>query len=146
MKLSSLWKNWKLPALAISMGLACPFAHADAQCHLQNATMNGTYVASGTGEIAGVGPTTMVALIAYNGDGTGTVISLTRTVNGSSSTGGNVPVTFTVNPDCTGSKTIGRGPSATQMNFVITPDGSTVTWTITSPGVTMIGTGVRLRK
>jgi len=51
----------------------------------------------------------------------------------------NVPATFTVNPDCTGSKTIG----ATTYNFVITPDGSKITWIVTSNGVTMTGTGVR---
>ena len=124
-----------------------PIARADsAQCPIQNAIMNGTYVASGTGSIAGVGPLTTVSLIVYNGDGTGMVVSSTGTVSGASSTSSNVPVTFTVNRDCTGSKTIGTGPSATHMNFVITPDGDTITWIVTNTGVTASGTGVRLKK
>jgi hypothetical protein len=84
-----------------------------------------------------------LALAVYNGDGTGTLTSLTETVNGSSSTAASLPITFTVNRDCTGSKTVGSGPSAIHMNFVISPDGSKITWIVTDPGVTMTGTGVR---
>lgn len=149
MKLFTLLKNWNLVALtATSMGLMSQIAQAAdvAQCPLQNATMNGTYVASGTGTIAGVGPIATVGLVVYNGDGTGVSISGTTTVNGSASTAGNVPVTFTVNRDCTGSKTMGSGPSAAHMNFVITPDGQTITWIVTDTGVTLMGTGVRLKK
>lgn len=132
---------------AFALALAPAIARADnAQCPLQNAVMNGTYVASGTGSVSGVGPITTVGLIVYNGDGTGSVVSSTGTLNGASSTSSNVPITFTVNRDCTGSKTIGSGPSATQMNFVITPDGSTITWIVTNTGVTMSGTGIRLKK
>jgi hypothetical protein len=49
------------------------------------------------------------------------------------------PLPFTVNPDCTGSKTIG----GTNFDFVITPDGSKITWIVTNSGFTMAGTGVR---
>jgi hypothetical protein len=114
-----------------------------AQAHCSNATMKGTYIASGTGSV-GSGPTfspiASVSLLIYNGDGTGMSVFGTKTVAGQSSTSSNVPATFTVNPDCTGSKTIGT----TNFNFVITPDGSRITWTVTSPGVTLMGTGVRL--
>jgi hypothetical protein len=140
--------NRNLLALAALTAVVAPQAlkASDAECPLQNATMNGTYVASGTGAIAGVGPLTTLGLIVYNGDGTGVLVSGTNTVNGASSASGNIPITFTVNRDCTGSKTIGTGPSATQMNFVITPDGSTITWIVTNTGVTMVGTGVRLKR
>jgi hypothetical protein len=47
-----------------------------------------------------------------------------------------------VNRDCTGSKTIGTS----HFNFVITPDGSTITWIVTDAGVTLSGTGIRFRR
>ncbi|MBV9743109.1 MAG: hypothetical protein JO099_05050, partial [Acidobacteriia bacterium] len=87
------------------------------QCFRGNAIMSGAYVASGTGTIAGVGPISTVGLIIYNGDGTGMAVSSTSSVNGTAMTSNNVPATFTVNSDCTGTKTIG----ATHFNFVITP-------------------------
>jgi hypothetical protein len=149
MKLFTLLKNWNLVAMvAAGASLLSPIAQAAdvAQCPLQNATMNGTYVVTGSGTIAGLGPLVSVGLIVYNGDGTGVAISGTSSVNGSTSTAGNAPITFTVNRDCTGSKTIGSGPSAAHMNFVITPDGKTITWIATDPGVTVMGTAERLRK
>ena len=117
-------------------------ADAPPQCSLGNAIMQGTYVANGTGTVIGVGPITTVGLLIYNGDGTGVSVFSTRSVNGASSTTSNVPATFTVNQDCTGSKTIGT----THLNFVITPDGSTITWIVTDTGITMSGTGIRLKK
>jgi hypothetical protein len=51
-----------------------------------------------------------------------------------------------VNPDCTGSKTIGSGASATHFDFIITPDGSTITWIETDNGVTLSGTAIRQQK
>jgi len=84
-------------------------------------------------------PIAAVSLVIYSGDGTGMLVSGTRIVAGQAVTLSNVPATFTVNSDCTGSKTIG----ATTYNFVITPDGSKITWIVTSAGVTMMGTGVR---
>lgn len=117
-------------------------AQARPQCIMGNAVMNGTYVASGTGTVIGVGPITVVGLLIYNGDGTGMAAFVTQSVNGASSTATNVPVSFKVNPDCTGSKTVGT----TNYNFIITPDGSTITWIVTSPGVTMMGTGIRQKR
>jgi hypothetical protein len=111
-------------------------------CSMGNAVMQGTYVAHGTGTVIGVGPISTVSLLIYNGDGTGVSVFSTKSVNGGSSTAANVPASFTVNADCTGSKNIG----ATHFNFVITPDGSTITWIVTDTGVTMSGTGIRLKK
>jgi hypothetical protein len=117
-------------------------ADAPPHCFQGNAIMQGTYVANGTGTVIGVGPITNVALLVYNGDGTGTSVFSTRSVNGAASTTTNIPASFTVNRDCTGSKTIGT----THFNFVITPDGSTITWIVTDTGVTMSGTGIRFRR
>ena len=125
---------------ALAIALAPPVLRA--QGHCTNATMRGTYVATGSGMV-GTAPTfspiAAVSLIIYSGDGTGMLVSGTRIVAGQAVTLSNVPATFTVNSDCTGSKTIG----ATTYNFVITPDGSKITWIVTSAGVTMMGTGVR---
>ena len=113
---------------------------AQGQC--SNAIMKGTYVATGTGMVASgntFAPIAMVALIVFNGDGTGVLLSETKSAAGQSSMASNVPATFTVNPDCTGSKTIG----GTNFDFVITPDGSKITWIVTNSGFTMAGTGVR---
>ena len=123
---------------ALTLALAPQSLRADPKC--SNSTMNGTYVASGTGTVIVVGPIASVGLVIYNGDGTGVSVSGTKSVNGVVSTSSNVPATFTVNPDCTGLKTI----RSTNYNFVITPDGSTITWIVTSPGVTLMGTGIRM--
>jgi len=132
-------------AAALAIVAAPQFARADSarQCPLQNAVLQGTYVVAGSGTINGVGPIASLALAVYNGDGTGTLISGTQTVNGSSSAASNLPITYTLNLDCTGSKVLGSGPSAVHMNFVISPGGSKIKWIITDPAVTMTGTGVR---
>jgi hypothetical protein len=125
---------------ALTAGLAPHVLRAEAFCN--NATMKGTYIASGTGMVgtgATFSPMAIVGLLIYNGDGTGASLYGTTTVAGNTTTASNVPATFTVNPDCTGSKTIGT----TNFNFVITPDGSTITWIVTNAGVTLMGTGVR---
>ena len=80
---------------------------ARAQCERGNAVMNGTYVASGSGTIAGVGLIATVGEIIYNGDGTGVVVFSTANLNGATHTSSLVPITFTVNTDCTGSKPLG---------------------------------------
>jgi hypothetical protein len=132
-----------LAVAALAAGLAPQVLRADnAQCLLRNAIMSGAYVASGTGTVVGVGPIAVVGELIYNGDGTGNAVLVTQSVNGATSTLTNIPVTFTVNSDCTGSKTVGTA----HYNFVITPDGSLITWIVTDNGVTLMGTGVRLRK
>jgi len=129
-----------LLVLALTIGLAPQALRAQAHCN--NSTMRGIYIASGEGMVGtapAFSPIAAVSLVIYSGDGTGMLVSGTRIVAGQAVTLSNVPATFTVNSDCTGSKTIG----ATTYNFVITPDGSKITWIVTSAGVTMMGTGVR---
>jgi hypothetical protein len=68
---------------------------AEGQC--SNATMKGTYVASGTGTAGAAAPFSPIAtvsLVIYNGDGTGVVVYSTKTVAGVSSTSSNVPAYF----------------------------------------------------
>jgi hypothetical protein len=117
-------------------------AQGPPSCILENAVMSGTYVVSGSGSVTGVGAIATVGLIVYNGDGTGMAPFSTTTVTGVSSTSSKVPATYTVNSDCTGSKNIG----GTHFNFVISPDGSTINWIVTDNGVTMAGTGIRIRR
>jgi hypothetical protein len=57
-----------------------------------------------------------------------------------------VPITFSVNRDCTGSKTVGSGASATHFDFVITPDGRTITWVQTDAFWVTSGTAVRMNR
>ena len=138
--MNKLFSSLTLAAIAAVVAPQALKADPPPHCFLGNAIMQGTYVANGTGTVIGVGPITAVTLIIYNGDGTGTVVFNTRSVNGTASTATNIPANFTVNPDCTGSKTIGSTP----FNFVITPDGSRITWIRTDNGVTMSGTAIRL--
>jgi len=110
------------------------------QC--SNNTMKGVYVMRGTGTVVGLGPVAVTGKVTYDGRGGGQAI-LTHSVNGAiyrqvASTG-----VFTVNPDCTGSKTFGTGSSATHYDFVITPDGRTITWIETDNGTILTGTAVR---
>jgi hypothetical protein len=108
---------------------------------LGNAVMNGTYVMSGKGTIVGVGPVAMIGQVVYNGDGTGVLLSVTKSVNGMIVKTASVPVVFTVNPDCTGSKIVGSG--AAHFDFVITPDGATITWVQTDTNAVISGTAER---
>ena len=111
------------------------------QC--SNDTMKGVYIMQGTGTVVGLGLVAAVGKVTYDGQGGGQGL-LTQSANGTiyrqvASTG-----VFTVNPDCTGSKTFGTGATATHFDFVITPDGKTITWIATNSGVIMIGTAVRM--
>jgi hypothetical protein len=139
--MTKLFSSLALAAITATLAPQALHAQAPLSCGNGNSIMNGTYVASGTGTVQGVGPITLVGLVVYNGDGTGTLFSATITVNGAASVVSNVPASFTVNGDCTGFKTIGTN----HYNFVISPDGSTITWIVTDTGVTMMGTGVRLK-
>ena len=51
-------------------------------CSVGNSVMRGIYVMSGNGTVVGVGPVVMVGAVIYNGDGTGTLLSVKKNVNG----------------------------------------------------------------
>jgi len=141
--------NRNLLALAAFAAVVAPQAlKADnAQCSLGNSIMNGTYAMSFTGTIVGVGPITGISMVTYDGQGGGLSGPSTTSVNGMiSKDPGGTKGSFTVNRDCTGSKSFGSGPSAQHYDFVITPDGDTITWVVTDTGVVLSGTAVRLKK
>ena len=119
--------NHSLFALAAFAALTPQAIKAQALqiCSMGNSVMRGIYVMSGTGTVVGVGPVVMVGEVIYNGDGTGTLLSVKKNVNGMVFSSSSVPITYTVNPDCTGSKTVG---GANHYDFVVTPDGATITF------------------
>jgi hypothetical protein len=141
----SLWNRSMLAFAVFAAAASQQVARADdsLHCYAGNAVMNGVYVMSGRGNLVGVGPVVMAGEVVYNGNGTGTLLSSTLNVNGTIVGYTQVPVVFTVNPDCTGSKTLGTGSSATHYNFVITPDGSTITWVETDANAVISGKAVR---
>jgi hypothetical protein len=119
-------------------------AQGPSLCPMGNVVMNGVYAMSGGGNVVGVGPVTFAGLVVYHGDGTGTLVTSTGSFNGAVSKLAGVSGVYTVNRDCTGSKIFGSGASAQHFDFVITPDGTTITWVETDNGTTISGTAVRI--
>lgn len=113
---------------------------ADPLCPLLNATKHGTYVVYGTGTIVGIGPAVAVGEITYDGHGN-TVATFTLNVNGNVQTNTNVPGTYAINSDCTGTSL----EAGAHYSFVVSPDGNTTTWMETDPGTVVSGTEVRLK-
>ncbi len=126
--------NRNLLALATLTVALAPALRAQPSC--SNATMKGTYVLSQTGTIVSVGPSAVVGKVTYDGQGNGAA-TLTQSVNGVISRQVTITGTYTVNPDCTGSKTFAGG--AVNFDFMITPDGRTITFIETDPGT--VGSG-----
>jgi hypothetical protein len=141
--MNKLFNSLAVAAMAAAFVPQVVKADGPALCPTGNAVMNGTYVMSGGGNVVGVGPITFAGLVVYNGDGTGTLVTSTGSFNGAISKLANVSGVYTVNRDCTGSKTFGSGASAQHFDFVITPDGSTITWVETDNGTTISGSAVR---
>jgi hypothetical protein len=142
--LKSLLNGNLLALVAFTAALtpqALKAADADGQCPLQNATLLGTYMSSGTGTIVGVGPIAAVGTITYDGKGN-SVNTYTVSVNGAISRGVTVTGPYTVNRDCTGTLAQSDGLN---YDFVVAPDGSAVFWIETDTGVVISGTEVRFR-
>jgi hypothetical protein len=131
-------------ALAAMTLAAAPQAlkATDVLCPLQNATLRGTYMVTGTGTIVGVGPASAVGTITYDGKGN-SLNTFTVSVNGAISRGVTVTGPYTVNRDCTGSLAQSDG---TNYDMVVAPDGSTVFWIETDTGTVISGTEVRLKQ
>lgn len=147
MKRSRSSLKLSLIAMAASAASLTPAAFAaDGLCAAQNLIMKGTYVVSASGTILGLGPVTAVGQFTYHGDGTGTGGTSTVSVNGATSASSGAPASYTVNPDCSGTKTVGFGPAAQHYNFVITPDGQTITFIVTDVNVAIVGTAQRLSR
>jgi len=129
-------------AVAIAAFALMPQAVSAAEplCPLLNATKHGTFVVYGTGSAVGVGPAAAVGEITYDGHGN-TLATFTINVNGNIQTNANVPGTYTINSDCTGT-TLEAGA---HYSFVVSPDGNTTTWLETDPGSVFSGTEIRLK-
>jgi hypothetical protein len=131
-------------ALPLLLALA-PAVKAQASCSLQNATLSGSYVISGTGSYAGA-PFALVGRITYDGQGKAS-LTYSASISGVTYSGVNATGTYTVNSDCTGSKTLTDSTGATtHYDFVIAPDGSTITWIQTDSFTSVVGTAARLER
>ena len=108
-------------------------------CPLGDATLNGTYIVSGGGTVATVGPVTSVGEVTYDGKGNSDA-TYTVSLNGAMHTI-TVTGTYTVNADCTA--TAVEVPN--HFNFVVSPNGSSANWMATDSGTVLSGTLVRLR-
>jgi hypothetical protein len=128
-------------ALAVTaFGFAPQALMAGPLCPLLDATKQGTYVVSGTGTAIGFGPAAAVGVITYDGHGN-TLATFTVNVAGNVATHTDVPGTYTIHSDCTGT-TVEAGA---HYSFVTSPDGNTTTWIETDAGSVFSGTEVRLK-
>jgi hypothetical protein len=109
-----------------------------AQPSCSDATMKGTYVLSQSGTESGT-PFAIVGEATYDGHGNGSVTA-TKMFGGTLVAIVGAPATFTVNSNCSGQKTVGPF----HFNFVITPDGKTITFIQTDPGVVSAGQAKQL--
>ncbi len=131
-----------LAVVALTAALAPQALKAgEARCPLGNATLHGTYVVAGTGTVVGVGPVAAVGEITYDGKGS-THATYTASVDGKIYTPVTVTGMYIVNSDCTGTH---AESDNSHYNFVVTPDGSKVTWIRTDAGTVVSGTIIRLR-
>lgn len=113
---------------------------AEPLCPLLNATKHGTYVVYGTGTVVGVGPAVALGEITYDGRGNA-VATFLLNLNGNVQTNTDVPSTYTINYDCTGTVL----EAGAHYSFVTSPDGDRTTWLETDPGTVVSGTEVRLK-
>lgn len=104
------------------------------------ATLKGRYLTAAAGTIyppfGGVTEPTPGADVGYqifNGDGTGTDTITLRVGNAIVLENFVTPTTYTVNADCTGTKTVLGGP-APKFGIFVSPDGSQVAQIATDPG------------
>jgi hypothetical protein len=111
-----------------------------------NSTLKGTYIASSTGTVVGVGPAAVVNGYTFDGNGNGTVFAETISFNGTITTGVTGTVTYTVNSNCSGSDTISMSTGQTaDFNFLVNVNGSSFSFISTDSGFVASGEGTRLR-
>jgi hypothetical protein len=122
-------------ARMLILGVIATQLNAQAQC--DNATMKGTYVMSASGTLGG-SPVAVIAKVTYDGHGNGIALE-TVSVGGTIYTDVAATGVFTVNSDCTGSKQFTSSLGVSNYSFVITPDGSRITWIETDSGTTLNG-------
>jgi len=140
MKRKSLWAI----GIGVAVGIGAAQAYAgekEEKCTL--ATLNGQYLFNGWGTlfppafgVTSVSTGTSAGFHVFNGDGTGTDF-VTFSVNGvvqvSSSS---FPITYTLNPDCTGTYQVPGTPTL-HFDIFVAVDGSALTVIETDPGVAL---------
>jgi hypothetical protein len=138
-------KSLRLGALVTVLGLflATPALRAEGPVTCSNATMHGTYAFSGSGFSFGA-PLAVTGEVIYDGEGKARLVTETASANGSIIKGITGTGVFTVNPDCTGSKSFTTTLGPVNFDFVISTDGSTITFIETDSGAVLTGTGVRI--
>jgi hypothetical protein len=126
-------------ALLLGIGFVIGPAYAgDTAKKCSLATLRGQYLSAATGSVfpPAFGVTepavsNSAAYIIFYGDGTGTDY-VTFTINGeNANVTSPVSETYTLNPDCTGTRTVSNGP---QFNIYVAFDGSEVATISTTPG------------
>jgi hypothetical protein len=137
--MTRVFASFALTAMAFALAPQSLKA-AEPLCPLLNATKHGTYVVYGTGTVVGVGPAVALGEITYDGHGNA-IATFTLNLNGNVQTHTDVPSTYTINSDCTGT-TLEAGA---HYSFVTSPDGNRTTWLETDAGTVVSGTEVLLR-
>ena len=132
-----------LSAIAILLLTATSALGAEPVC--SQATLNGTYVTSGSGTLSagstGSASMASVGKVTYDGRGNGQA-KYTQSAGGVTQRGTGTG-TYTVNSDCTGSKNFG-GAGGVDYDFVVTADGREIVWIITNSGMVVSGRAIRL--
>jgi hypothetical protein len=132
-------------ALLLSTGFLIGPAYARddvRKCVLE--TLRGQYLSSATGTIfppafgvTAPAVSNTAAYIIFYGDGTGTDY-VTFTINGKNQNATSpVSETYTLNPDCTGTRNVTNGP---QFNIYVAVDGSEFATVSTTPGFAVSAT------
>jgi len=129
--------------LGAFLGLLAASTVSGAEPVCSQATLQGTYMVLSTG-VLGAGTTggatyAVLGKATYDGVGGGKVIS-TSSVGGAISRDPGTPVTYTVNANCTGTKSAG----GTTFEFVIGADGRELFYIVTNAGTVISGRAVRL--
>lgn len=136
----------KFAALALLTTALAPQAlRAENSQACSNSTLKGTYMASSTGTVVGVGPAAVVNGVTFDGFGKGTVFAETISFNGAITSGVTGTVTYTVNANCTGSDTITMSTGETaDFKFLVNTNGSQFYFISTDSGFVSSGQGTRL--
>jgi hypothetical protein len=157
MKLSGLWPIGIVAIVSVGL-FTEEQAYAGENYQITNCTLetlNGQYPVSANGMLippvplfgipAGA-PSSVTAAAGYsiyNGDGTGTDY-VTFTVNGvNANVASPTPTKYTINPDCTGTKTV--LPDGPHFNIFVAYDGSVVTAVATDQGFAVSESDRRVR-